>query len=55
MILTIVHPLCHTWLGITYELMSVELTSEILSCTTTERTTRVDIQQEHPLVVIHFQ
>ena len=52
MILSVIHPLGYLRLAVTSKLMTVEITYEILGSRTAEWTTRIDVADEHPLLLI---
>ena len=52
MVLAIVHPSCHFGSRLTCELLSVEVAHEVLCGRTSERTARIDVANEHPLVFV---
>jgi hypothetical protein len=52
MILSVIHPLGYLRLALASKLMSVEITNEILGCRATGWTARVDVADEHPLLLI---
>ena len=51
-ILAVVHPFCFSWLVLAGELMSVELSNEILCGRSAERSSGVDVADEHPLLLV---
>ena len=51
MILAVIHPLRYLRHRLAGKLVTIKLTYEILCSTATERTTRVDIANQHPFVI----